>query len=395
MNKLLSLGVSIGCSLALQSAALAAPAPTQPSIPVDAGGRRDSAQPSASEQSPEVTAQDAAAAKAAQDAAAAKAAQDAATEKAAQDAAAAAKAEQDAAATANAAHDAAAAAKAAQDAVAAKAAQDTATAKAAQDVAAAAKATQDAATAKAAQDAATAKAAQDAAATAKAAQDAAAAAAKAVQDAAAAKAVQDAAAAKKAIALAEPAQVIARKKCHGFGLLTPLFGVSSRGVDRTNQNRRDELRLTGPIESGIGGGYYRSFGFSADEAIDSHTRTCNENVLVNWEVFGFSEGLNPSSTFQVGVGGGLGMTAWGKFQFGIALGYDLIRRETISNGGVSRTYSNGLLEWNDVTGCGTAWGGPDAARCAARNFTWLLTFGVTSSSGEGEKPQPNPEAKPK
>jgi hypothetical protein len=187
----------------------------------------------------------------------------------------------------------------------------------------------------------------------------------------------------------------ADKKCHGFGLLTPLFGVSSRGVDRTNPNRRDELRLTGPIESGIGGGYYRAFGYSDDDPVTSRTRTCNENVIIDWEVFGFSEGLNPSSTFQFGVGAGIGMTAWGKFQFGVALGYDLIRRETVSNGGVSRTYSNGLLEWNDVTGCGTAWGGPGAARCAGRNFTWLLTFGVTSSSGEGEKPRPNPEAKKK
>lgn len=171
-----------------------------------------------------------------------------------------------------------------------------------------------------------------------------------------------------------------RNQCHGFGLLTPLFGVSSRGVDRTNPNRRDELRITGPVESGIGGGYYRALG-------PDNSAACTHDVIIDGEVFGFSEGLNPSTTFQIGVGAGIGVTAWGKFQFGISLGYDLIRRETISNGGVSRTYSNGLLEWNDVTGCGTAWGGSGAARCAARNFTWLLTFGVTSASGDDDKPK--------
>ncbi|HET9623431.1 MAG TPA: hypothetical protein VFP84_18790 [Kofleriaceae bacterium] len=136
--------------------------------------------------------------------------------------------------------------------------------------------------------------------------------------------------------------------------------------------------MTGPVESGIGGGYYQSLSPAAKWS-------CNPDAIIDWEVFGFSEGLNPSTTFQLGVGAGLGITVWSKFQFGIALGYDLIRRETISSGGVSRTYSNGLLEWNDVTGCGTAWGGSGAGRCAARNVTWLLTFGVTSSSGDNNK----------
>jgi len=169
-----------------------------------------------------------------------------------------------------------------------------------------------------------------------------------------------------------------KPKCSGYGLLTPLFGLSNRGVDRTNPNRRSELRITGPVASGFGGGYYRSvLGDSS----------CSRDFLLDWEVFGFSEGLDPASTFQIGVGGGLGITAFGKFQFGIALGYDLIRRETISQGGVSRTYSNGLLEWNDVSGCGTTWGGPGATRCMGRNFTWLLTFGVTNATSDTPKPK--------
>lgn len=159
--------------------------------------------------------------------------------------------------------------------------------------------------------------------------------------------------------------------CSDFALLAPLFGLSDRGPDPINPNHRDSLRVTGPVASGIGGGYYHS--------IDGVT-TCNKTWALDWEVFGFSEGLDPAKTFQIGVGGGLALTVFGKFQFGLALGYDLIRLEHFETGGVMRDYSNGLLEWNDVAGCGTRWGGPDWAQCAGRNFTWLLTFGITSGS---------------
>lgn len=170
----------------------------------------------------------------------------------------------------------------------------------------------------------------------------------------------------------------AKDKCSGFGLLTPLFGVSNRGADPANPNHRNVLRVTGPVQSGIGGGYYRTV--SED--------TCVPGVwMLNWEVFGFSEGLDPSKTFQLGLGAGLGLTVFDRFQFGIALGYDLIRSETFEFGGVSRTYSNGLLEWNDVLGCGTGVngaGGQSAWECRGRNFTWLLTFGITTGGGASE-----------
>ncbi|MEQ1736608.1 MAG: hypothetical protein ABL886_09440 [Rhodoglobus sp.] len=167
-------------------------------------------------------------------------------------------------------------------------------------------------------------------------------------------------------------------QCRGFSLLTPLFGVSGRRPSAIDPNKRNRLRVTGPVESGVGGGYYRAFS----------TETCSkrDKWIAHWEVFAFSEGLNPATTFHVGLGGGVGITAVGRFQFGLALGYDLIRRETINEGGVSRTYSNGLLIWNDVTGCGSSRGGDGAAACAMRNFTWLLTFGLsTSSAGNDEE----------
>jgi hypothetical protein len=158
--------------------------------------------------------------------------------------------------------------------------------------------------------------------------------------------------------------------CNDFDVLTPLYGLSNRNPDRGNPNHRDSLRVTGPVASGIGAGYYHTL----------TANTCKKDWSIDWEVFGFSEGLDPASTFQLGVGGGLALTVFGKFQFGIALGYDLIRVEHIETGGVKRSYSNGLLEWNDVLGCGTSRGGPDAYRCAGRNFTWLLTFGLTAGS---------------
>ena len=109
--------------------------------------------------------------------------------------------------------------------------------------------------------------------------------------------------------------------------------------------------------------------------------------MLNWEFFGFSEGLDPSKTFQLGVGAGLGLTAFGKFQFGISLGYDLIRSETFEFNGVTRKYSNGLLMWNDVLGCGTSTSGAgdqSAWQCRGRNFTWLLTFGITTGGGASD-----------
>lgn len=168
------------------------------------------------------------------------------------------------------------------------------------------------------------------------------------------------------------------KQCRGFGLLAPLFGVSNRGPDPGNPNHRNALRVTGPVASGIGGGYYRAVSDS----------TCERGVwMLNWEFFGFSEGLDPSKTFQLGLGAGLGLTVFDRFQFGISLGFYLIRSETFEAGGVVRTYSNGLLEWNDILGCGTGRGGAggqSAWECRGRNFTWLLTFGVTTGGGASD-----------
>jgi hypothetical protein len=176
------------------------------------------------------------------------------------------------------------------------------------------------------------------------------------------------------------ALIIAPDECHGWGLLTPLYGVSNRGPSRIDPNKRDELRLTGPVASGIGGGYYRPL-----------NGACSNDRMWTAEFFGFSEGLDPSKTFQLGIGAGIGLTVFGKFQFGVAVGYDLVRHENIESGGVARTYDNGLLLDNDVFGCGHGgagdhWG--DAAKCATRNATLLFTFTLTTGSTDSSAPKP-------
>jgi hypothetical protein len=169
--------------------------------------------------------------------------------------------------------------------------------------------------------------------------------------------------------------------CHGYSLLTPLYGLSNRAPNRRNPNQRNGLRVTGPVASGIGGGYYRSF-----------DGQCDRSRALTYELFGFSEGLDTSNVFQLGIGAGISITAFGNFQFGLAIGYDLIRHEMIDTGGVSRSYNNGLLLGIDVLGCGH--GGPgehwgDATKCMGRNLTWLLTFSVTSSGSTASKPSAN------
>jgi hypothetical protein len=129
-------------------------------------------------------------------------------------------------------------------------------------------------------------------------------------------------------------------ECGGFGLTLPLFSVRRSGGD---------YEVNGPVAAGIGGGYY-------------YAMRCRETWTWGPEVFAFSEGLDPSKTFQVGVAAGLSVTAFKYFNFGLAVGYDVFRRQTLDDGSKRST---GLLTGKDLN---------------KENLTWLITFGVQNVS---------------
>ncbi len=80
---------------------------------------------------------------------------------------------------------------------------------------------------------------------------------------------------------------------------------------------------SGPVKADLGGGYYWGL-------------HCKKPFSFGPEVFGYSKGLDPSGLMQVAVAGGLQVVAYTYFQFGLAVGYDVYRREA----GAS---ANGLL----------------------------------------------------
>jgi hypothetical protein len=104
--------------------------------------------------------------------------------------------------------------------------------------------------------------------------------------------------------LAELADEVEPASCSGFGLTVPLFAV--RYVDGGST-------VAAPIEAGLGAGYYSAW-------------TCSTRFSVGHEVFGWSQGLDPSGNFQIGVAAGVQVVAFKYFQFGLALGYDLYRK---------------------------------------------------------------------
>ena len=153
--------------------------------------------------------------------------------------------------------------------------------------------------------------------------------------------------------------------CKGWGLTTPLFGISNRDFNNTTETRRTELLVTGPIQSGLGGGYFK--------AVQGGPKC--EDFAFGWELFGLSEGLNPADKFQIGVGAGLSLHVWGKFSFGLALGVDLIRREKYTRGGMDVFINNGVLIFND---------GNYDRRDWLNNLTLLITFNVSDNKSKGE-----------
>jgi hypothetical protein len=137
--------------------------------------------------------------------------------------------------------------------------------------------------------------------------------------------------------LANLADAIDPASCSGFGLSIPLFAIRYAGG----------TSVVGPVKAGLGGGYY-------------YGAYCQRDFSVGPEVFGWSQGLDPSGDFQIGVAGGVQFVAYKYFQFGAALGYDLYRQGT----GIS---TDGLFSGKNL-------GKP--------SLTTLLTFTITNTAAE-------------
>ena len=146
-------------------------------------------------------------------------------------------------------------------------------------------------------------------------------------------------------ALADLLQEVNPASCSAFGLTIPLFAIRYSG----NGNS-----VVGPIEAGLGGGYY-------------HALTCKRNFSFGAEFFGWSQGLDPSGTFQVGMAAGVQIVAYKYFQFGLAVGYDLYRKGP-------NIPTNGLLSGKNL---------------GLPSLSTLLTFTISGSdtqAGPGKSP---------
>lgn len=142
--------------------------------------------------------------------------------------------------------------------------------------------------------------------------------------------------------------------CSGFGVTVPLFGIRLLKGGGTS--------LNGPVQAGLGGGYYWG---------NAWRGSCRESFSTGPEFFAYSEGLDPSGKFQIGIGAGWQFVAFQYFQFGFALGWDVYRREQAtsvdaSGATTTTTTSSGLLALQNV--------GPRPS------LTFLLTFAVTGGA---------------
>lgn len=145
--------------------------------------------------------------------------------------------------------------------------------------------------------------------------------------------------------------------CNGFGLTVPVFSVRW-GLNE--ERAADSPRIRGPVESGIGGGYY----WAAE---------CNPSWTFGLEAFGFTEGLDPSRNMQIGVGAGLSLHAFKYFRVGLGVGYDLIRQVVRDDG---ERLKSGLLFF----------------RYAGRHsLTTFITFSIQSTDAQTAAPETLPE----
>ena len=155
--------------------------------------------------------------------------------------------------------------------------------------------------------------------------------------------------------------------CSGFGVTVPLFGIRLLKGGGTG--------LNGPVQAGLGGGYYWG---------NAWRGSCRGSFSTGPEFFAYSEGLDPSGKFQIGIGVGWQFVAFQYFQFGFALGYDVYRREhstsvDASGATTSTTTSSGLLALQDV--------GPRPS------LTFLLTFAVTGGATQTQNATPGTGSK--
>ena len=153
--------------------------------------------------------------------------------------------------------------------------------------------------------------------------------------------------------------------CNGFGVTLPLYSLRRGREEDDDATQPGEYKARGPIESGVGAGYYWAL-------------KCRPTWTWGFELFGLTEGLDPSGKFQIGIGGGPSITAFRYFRFGLGLEYDLFR-QSISSSEDKKKITSGLLI------------GRFPHR---RNLTWLITFGLQSTDTQTSSPTSSPEKIP-
>jgi hypothetical protein len=140
-------------------------------------------------------------------------------------------------------------------------------------------------------------------------------------------------------------------ECGGFGLTIPLYSI------RYAHGQSD---VKGPVAAGLGGGYYWV-----------PPGLCRESFSAGPEIFAYSEGLDPSGLFHIGLAAGAQIAAYRYFQFGVSLGYDLYRRQPSQDAttGASLVEKSGLFDGS----------------FHRSDFTVLLTFSVTGQGDSAAK----------
>jgi hypothetical protein len=128
------------------------------------------------------------------------------------------------------------------------------------------------------------------------------------------------------LTLARLAAVETPRECSGFGLTVPLYSI---------RYARGGSEVKGPVAAGLGGGYYW-----VPQVL------CRESFSAGPEIAGYSEGLDPSGLFHLGLALGAQIAAYKYFQFGVAVGYDLYRRQPDSDAmtGTAAVEKSGLFD---------------------------------------------------
>lgn len=140
-------------------------------------------------------------------------------------------------------------------------------------------------------------------------------------------------------------------QCSGFGLVLPLYSI------RYGNGGSD---VKGPVAAGLGGGYYW-----VPQGL------CRESFSTGPELFGYSEGLDPSGLFHVGIAAGVQVVAYKYFQFGLDVGYDIYRRQP----GQTSATGDALVEKTGLL----------AGAFHKSDWSALITFSVVGASSSAGK----------